>query len=616
MVVTDPGLLENRRAPATTLEGWRSFISADPSELAPLPAGQWQALGQRDRRDYDEARIAHHAELVVVTTSAIAEITGEGQLLVLMNQREIGARRGLIVSGDAATGKTTAIKQLGRLHELRVRARFPAGRDRIPVVYVTCPPKGSPRKLAMEFARFLGLPLRTRANVTDIADAVCQVLIDARTDLVLVDEIHNLNHGTPAGEDLSDHLKYFTEHLPATFIYAGIDVERCGVFTGTRGRQLAGRCELICTGPFPYRPEWAQLIAALEATLRLHRHEPGTLPAQARYLHQRTGGMIGSLTHLIRGAAIRAILGGQEAITRPLLDSVRIDHAAESATRRAQQHPVTLNPARLARFSDWAQTLPPRPLPRTVTPVPGEYYLDYIARLADANHLELPELTGALDDPAAVIFDPGQRRRHRAGTPRGHRGPAAGPDRPALLGRPRRLPARPRRVRADAAPGLPPLHGPPGHHRAHRLPPAAAPDPLPPPPALDRPGCPHPRRPARHQPAPRDPQGAAPPPRSAARPPLAGRRGRHQPRHPRHLPGPARRHLDPGPAAAAAPARPRHLGPGPRRGARRLPWPGRRQPRPRHRRDRDIPRRRLARRTHPPGAQHQPPRRVLTHRCG
>ena len=121
MVVADAGLLENRRAPTTTLEGWRSFISADPSELTVLPA-QWEALGERDRRDYDEARIAHHAELVVVTTSAIAEITSEGQMLVLMNQREIGARRGLIVSGDAATGKTTSIKQLGRLHELRMRA--------------------------------------------------------------------------------------------------------------------------------------------------------------------------------------------------------------------------------------------------------------------------------------------------------------------------------------------------------------------------------------------------------------------------------------------------------------------------------------------------------------
>ena len=186
MVVAGPGLLENRRAPATTLEGWRSFISADPSELALLPAGQWQALGERDRRDYDEARIAHHAELVVVTTSAIAEITGEGQMLVLMNQREIGARRGLIVSGDAATGKTTSIKQLGRLHELRVRARFPAGRDRIPVVYVTFPPKGSARKMiAIEFARFLGLPvIRTRANVTDITEAVCEVCADTRTGLV------------------------------------------------------------------------------------------------------------------------------------------------------------------------------------------------------------------------------------------------------------------------------------------------------------------------------------------------------------------------------------------------------------------------------------------------
>jgi len=45
--------------------------------------------------------------------------------------------------------------------------------------------------------------------------------------------------------------------------------------------------------------------------------------------------IIAGLTHLIRGAAIRAILGGQEALTRRLLDTVHIDHAAESATRRA-----------------------------------------------------------------------------------------------------------------------------------------------------------------------------------------------------------------------------------------------------------------------------------------
>jgi hypothetical protein len=73
---------------------------------------------------------------------------------------------------------------------------------------------------------------------------------------------------------------------------------------------------------------------------------------------------------------------------------------------------LDLNPARLARFADWAKTLPPRPLPRTVTPVASEYYVDYIARLAAANHLEFAELTGALDDPASILFHPDRWRQH------------------------------------------------------------------------------------------------------------------------------------------------------------------------------------------------------------
>ena len=127
----------------------------------------------------------------------------------------------------------------------------------------------------MEFARFLGLPvIGPRHNTIDITSAVCQVLIEARTDLVLVDEIHTLNHATIAGEDLSDHLKYFTEHLPATFVYAGIDVEQSGLFTGIRGKQLAGRCVLIRTGPVP-----AQRGVAVPD--RLHGEHPPPAPARA-----------------------------------------------------------------------------------------------------------------------------------------------------------------------------------------------------------------------------------------------------------------------------------------------------------------------------------------------
>lgn len=55
------------------------------------------------------------------------------------------------------------------------------------------------------------------------------------------------------------------------------------------------------------------------------------LVRHAGYLHQRTGGMIGSLSHLIRGAAIDAICDGTEKITKAHLEAVRLDHAATAA---------------------------------------------------------------------------------------------------------------------------------------------------------------------------------------------------------------------------------------------------------------------------------------------
>jgi hypothetical protein len=47
VAVAETGQLENRRAPTTTLEGWRSFVNADPSELTLLPTDPWEALDER-----------------------------------------------------------------------------------------------------------------------------------------------------------------------------------------------------------------------------------------------------------------------------------------------------------------------------------------------------------------------------------------------------------------------------------------------------------------------------------------------------------------------------------------------------------------------------------------
>ena len=153
------------------------------------------------------------------------------------------------------------------------------------------------------------------------------------------DEIHNLNLATRAGADASDQLKYLAERIPATVIYAGINCEGSGLFAGTRGRQIAGRfgvitCQAFAYGTAAQRQQWQALIATLEQSLRLHRHQPGQLLRLDAYLHERTDGMIGSLSHLIRGAAVDAILDGTEKITRETLDRVGLDQAAEATRTR------------------------------------------------------------------------------------------------------------------------------------------------------------------------------------------------------------------------------------------------------------------------------------------
>ncbi|MDX2856268.1 ATP/GTP-binding protein, partial [Streptomyces scabiei] len=86
---------------------------------------------------------------------------------------------------------------------------------------------------------------------------------------------------------------------------------------------------------FPYNSEWKGLVATMEDTLRLHDHRPGTLTGLDRFLHDHTGGMIGSLSHAIRGAAVDAILTGTEKITKKGLQTIPLDHTAHTTASPA-----------------------------------------------------------------------------------------------------------------------------------------------------------------------------------------------------------------------------------------------------------------------------------------
>src|SRR5437660_4579361 len=208
---------EDEHLQLTTLAGWRGFVAEMPAVPDLLPEAIWTGLEPGKRACYDDDRIDHHSRLLVVQTPAIRQVISSGRRLIQLNKNAHYGRCGLMVSGPARTGKTTALTQLGKTVEVIHRRRHPRPAGDIPVLYITVPPAATPKMIAMEFARFFGLPLSRRANITDITETVCGVCLDTRVTLVEADELHNLNTATRAGAEASDALEDVSERPPAPF---------------------------------------------------------------------------------------------------------------------------------------------------------------------------------------------------------------------------------------------------------------------------------------------------------------------------------------------------------------------------------------------------------------
>ncbi|MFF4034247.1 hypothetical protein ACFYZ2_31605 [Streptomyces sviceus] len=85
--------------------------------------------------------------------------------------------------------------------------------------------------------------------------------------------------------------------------------------------------------------------------LRLHLHKPGSPVKLDGYLHERTDGSIGSLSQLVRGAALEAIISGSEAITRKTQETIEVDQTAADAR---QEHRRSQRPRRRRPDADTA----------------------------------------------------------------------------------------------------------------------------------------------------------------------------------------------------------------------------------------------------------------------
>lgn len=337
----------------TTKEEWSAFVEYEPPTPPKVPDKHAQRSWSVEQKEaFDLRRIRHHAEFDPIKVPAMQRVHGDLLPQIKSNRfRRAGIpRRGGIIDGNGGVGKTTTLSHLGRKHELYVRrnhgCKTSEGNERVPVVYVTLPAATTIKGLSKALARFYGVVHSKHANESTITYNVIDHARRCKTELILVDDIHFLNLKNRADREVNDHLKFLANSVSATFVYAGIEVERSGLlsegnpdhhesFSQIRRRFNLHRIEPFSLGRSRGQQEWASLLRTLERRLVLLEVSDGMLyQALYNYLFARTGGYIGSLVELVREGANRAIETGEERLTESLLDDVTLDYAAESESAR------------------------------------------------------------------------------------------------------------------------------------------------------------------------------------------------------------------------------------------------------------------------------------------
>lgn len=337
-----------------TLDDWRAYLTR---RTVPMPErldrATLQRLPEADKAAYDLRRKTYLGSEHVLGTLDWQDI---GETLAVLRDQNLGdrpiARQGLLVSGRQRTGKSTAILNHLKRLDRQIRLESDWAPDDIsvaPTMALVAPNEATARKLWERFALYLGLRTKDRENADQIAERVLKVLETLQTQVVFIDEVQNLRTTSEAGTSAGSALKGFTERLPITWVWAGVDVVRANgeqrLFTGKMGQQMRGRVlthEMngYHTGTQDDREDWQALIEAAEGLLPLAAHEPGSLAANDwSWLYDHTGGSVGALWDIIHNAAIRAIRNGSEKITSKDLEDRWLSAADKDFARSCVSTP-------------------------------------------------------------------------------------------------------------------------------------------------------------------------------------------------------------------------------------------------------------------------------------
>lgn len=334
-------------------EGWRRWADAAArTRPEALTVKQIAKLSEDGLLDYNDSRHDWHANFGVLKTPQLAGIHDDLDQIVAANRQDPDRIRGAaVIDALPGLGKTTIANTFARDFDRLQRRRFgdltEEGHERLPVFRAGLTSRTTLRTLNRMICEFYGHPGTDRASAAQLASFAVDCVISCQTSVGLIDDLHFIDPNRRDGIEVSNHLKWLSNELPVTFIYAGVGLAERRLFAeGLTGdsavmAQTARRWTRLELPPFHIgnqagRRHWHSLLKATERQLVLAKAQPSMLTELGDYLFARTTGHIGSFMTLITRGCYKAIRTGAEQLTEALLDTIRIDEASEAARHQLQ----------------------------------------------------------------------------------------------------------------------------------------------------------------------------------------------------------------------------------------------------------------------------------------
>lgn len=191
----------------------------------------------------------------------------------------------------------------------------------LPILHLQMPPNPDVKRFYTVIMDNMGFEATRTLRTATLEVAVINRLVDAKVDMLVIDELHNILAGR------HDQQREFLNVL--RFLGNELRIPIIGV--GTRDAYLAIRSDAQLENRFqPYilplwedNHEYYSLLASFASLLPLRKPSTFIEKKEAQFILQRTDGILGEISTLLSRAAELAVITGRERIDDEILRNTK-----------------------------------------------------------------------------------------------------------------------------------------------------------------------------------------------------------------------------------------------------------------------------------------------------